>query len=81
MKIKILMVAFIFSCWTCLSDGQSQVAVDYQSRVPVKAEILVEGLRDPWAVVSSQDGGLYITETRGQIYKYEQGQLSQPLRG
>ncbi|MFQ5540279.1 MAG: PQQ-dependent sugar dehydrogenase [Candidatus Binatia bacterium] len=80
MKNKILMVAFIFSCWACLSDGQSQVAVDYRSPVSVRAEVLLEGLRDPWAVVSAPDGGLYITEARGQIYKYGQGQLSQPLR-
>ena len=51
------------------------------SKVALKVTELANGLERPWAVASLPDGSLLVTERNGQLRKWTEGVLSEPIAG
>lgn len=72
-----ILLNFLFTALTL----QAQVTANTQ-HVNVKADVLLSGLNNPWAVETSPDGRLFITEKNTPAVRiYHNGQLSAPLQG
>lgn len=71
-------LAFVLSPLATVAAMESLPPVHAQ----VKAEALLEGLKNPWALAFlPEDGGILITERPGSLRLWRGGELSAPLAG
>jgi len=71
--------ATILLAATALADAQETVKTDL---VSLRADVVAEGLENPWGLDFLPDGGLLVTERPGRMRIVSaQGQLSEPIAG
>ena len=63
----------------CLAQAQS--AVFKTKAVPIEAEAIAEGLRNPWGLDFLPNGDAIVTERPGNIRILSRGELSEPVAG
>ena len=61
--------------------AQAQSAVFKTKAVPIEAEAIAEGLRNPWGLDFLPDGDAIVTERPGNIRILSGGKLSEPIAG
>jgi len=61
-------------------EGQTRAA-GIEDAVHVKQDVVISGLEHPWGMAFLPDGALLITERPGRMRLFQDGKLSEPLRG
>jgi glucose/arabinose dehydrogenase len=78
---NIIKVIIIGLTLLSLNTYSADVKVFDSASIPYQSEVVFEDLNNPWAVVSSPDGDLYITEKKGQIKVVRNRSLKFQLKG
>ena len=78
------LMAFSFSlAGVALAAGPAlaQSSVFQTEAVPIEAEVVADGLRNPWGLDFLPDGDAIVTERPGRIRLLSGGKLSEPIEG
>ena len=71
----------LFAATTALLWSFVSVSSALAQSVPVHADVVADGLRNPWGLDFLPDGRAIVTERPGQIRLLTDGKLSEPLAG